>query len=152
MGPSSPPAGSCVRWGRPSPASTPASWRSVWPCVGLSSWPGPRSSITSWWVLTTSSLAGRALATSLFTVTAGPFWISVGKPRPRSWESRPAAPESRGALGSHPDPEGLGWAPGKWLWFLGPSVPFWLSVSLTWWVRVWAVHGNSWDLNPGSAT
>lgn len=43
-----PAAGSCVRWGKPSPASTPASWKSAWPCVGPSSWPGPRSSITSW--------------------------------------------------------------------------------------------------------
>lgn len=43
-----PAAGSCVRWGKPSPASTPASWKSAWPCVGLSSWPGPHSSITSW--------------------------------------------------------------------------------------------------------
>lgn len=36
-----------------------------------------------------------------------------------------------------------GWAPGKWLWLLGPTVPFWLKVSLTWWVRVWAMHENS---------
>lgn len=58
------PAGSCVRWGRPSPASTQASWRSVWQCVGLSSWPDPPNSITSWWVLAIGNLPGHGPQTA----------------------------------------------------------------------------------------
>ena len=50
--------GSCVRWVRPSLASMRALWRSVWLCVGLSSWPALRSSITSWWVLDVKGLSG----------------------------------------------------------------------------------------------
>ena len=77
-------------------------------------------------------------------------WTSVGKPRPRSWESRPAAPESWGDVASHPDPEGLGSR--EVALALGPHCPLLAECQADLVVRVWTMHENSWDLNPGSAT